>query len=171
VLATFCWTKLLLCNVAAFTRMLLYPESTLQLCSSRRFCEVLKQVYFGSLSAVRTTWSPIRMFISQQHPSGRRGIPSGRCAIKSGRPDRPSIIRREVSVPACIRLDVSAARPDASQYSIKLQILSKFFYGKIDATVRTTWILVRTRFSLRQELQFKFNRPDSSLPSSGRACI
>jgi hypothetical protein len=60
-------------------------------------------------------------------------------------------------------------RLDASQYSIKLQILSKFSYGKIDATVRTTWILVRTRFSLRQESQFKFNCPDASLPSFRRA--
>jgi len=52
VLATFCWTKSLLCNVAAFTGLLLYPESTLQLCSSRRFCEVFKKVHFGYLSAV-----------------------------------------------------------------------------------------------------------------------
>jgi hypothetical protein len=45
VLAAFCWTKSLLCNVAAFTRMLLYPKSTLQLCSSRRFCEVFKDLF------------------------------------------------------------------------------------------------------------------------------
>jgi hypothetical protein len=45
VLAAFCWTKSLLCNVAAFTGMLLYPESTLQLCSSRRFCEVFKDLF------------------------------------------------------------------------------------------------------------------------------
>jgi hypothetical protein len=45
VLATFCWTKSLLCNVAAFTGMLLYPKSTLQLCSSRRFCEVFKDLF------------------------------------------------------------------------------------------------------------------------------
>jgi hypothetical protein len=32
VLGAFCWTKSLLCNVAAFTGMLLYLESTLQLC-------------------------------------------------------------------------------------------------------------------------------------------
>jgi len=62
VLATFCWTKSLICNVAAFTRMLLYPESTLQLCSSRRFCEVL------------------RKFISVP---GRCGIPSGRSFVKA----------------------------------------------------------------------------------------
>jgi hypothetical protein len=65
VLAAFCWIKSLLCNVAAFTGMLLYPESTLQLCSSRRFCEVFKEVYFGSLSAVRTTWYSVLTLISQ----------------------------------------------------------------------------------------------------------
>jgi hypothetical protein len=58
------------------------------------------------------------------------------------RPDPP--LYREASVPVCIRSDISAARPDAFQYSIKLQILSKFIYGKIDATVRTTWIPVWT---------------------------
>jgi hypothetical protein len=51
-------------------------------------------------------------------------------------------------------------------YSTKLQILYKFIYGKIDATVRTTWIPVRMRFSLRRESQFKFNRPNASLLSS-----
>jgi hypothetical protein len=85
------------------------------------------------------------------------------------RPDPP--LYREASIPACIRSEVSAARPDASQYLTKLQILSKFIYGKIAATVRMMWIPVRMRFSLRQESQFKFNRPDTSLPSSGRACI
>jgi hypothetical protein len=79
----------------------------------------------GSLSAVRMLICPLF------HPSGRRTIPSGR-------PNRPSIIRpdnvdfhpdpllyREAYVPACIRPDISAARPDASEYSTKLQILSK----------------------------------------------
>jgi hypothetical protein len=88
-------------------------------------------------------------------------------------PNRPSIIRsddvdflldlplyREASVPACIRSDVSATRSDGSQYSTKLQILSKFIYEKIAATVLTMWIPVRTRFSLMQESQFKFNRLD-----------
>jgi len=50
LLAAFCWTKSLLCNVAAFTRMLLYPESTLQLCSSRRFCEVFKDLFWFPVS-------------------------------------------------------------------------------------------------------------------------
>jgi hypothetical protein len=81
-------------------------------------------------------------------------------------PDKPRIIRpddvdfrpdptlyREASVPACIRLDVSAARPDFFHYSFKLQILSKFKKGNIDSTVRT-------HSFIRQESQFKFNRPD-----------
>jgi glycerol uptake facilitator-like aquaporin len=71
VLAAFCWTKSLMCNVVAFTGMQLNPESTLQLWSSRRFCEVFKEVYFSSLSAFRTTWYSIRTLISQQHPFGR----------------------------------------------------------------------------------------------------
>jgi hypothetical protein len=83
VLAAFCWTKSLLCNVAAFTGMLLHPDSTLQLCSSRRFYEVFKEVHFNSLSAVRMTWYFVHTLISQQHPSGRRGIPSGRSSVKA----------------------------------------------------------------------------------------
>jgi hypothetical protein len=50
VLVAFCWKKSLLCNVASFTGMLLYPESTLQLCSSRRFCEVFKDLFWFPVS-------------------------------------------------------------------------------------------------------------------------
>jgi hypothetical protein len=110
-------------------------------------------------------------------------VPSVRKTCHTFRtPDRPSIIHpddvdfrpspplyREASVPSCIHPDVSAARPNASQYSIKLQILSKFKYGKIAATVRTTWIPVRTRFSLRQELQFKYKLSGRQSAWSGRA--
>jgi hypothetical protein len=97
-------------------------------------------------------------------------------------PDRPSIIRpddmyfcpypllyREASVPVCIRPDDSTARPDALQYSIKLPILSKIIYGKIAATVRTTWIPIRARSYIRQESQFKYNCPDVQPAWSGRA--
>jgi len=83
VLAAFCLDKIASINVAAFTRMLLYPESTLHLCSSRRFCEVFTEVLFGSLSAVRTTWYSVRTLISQQHPSGRHGIPFGCSSVKA----------------------------------------------------------------------------------------
>jgi hypothetical protein len=112
----------------------------------------------GSLSAIRTT-VPSRPDV---HLST---VPSVRTTCHTIRTlDKPSIIRpddvyfrpkpslyREASVPACIRPDDSAARPDALKYSIKLPILSKIIYGKIPAIVRTTWISVRTRFSLRQE--------------------
>jgi hypothetical protein len=99
VLATFCWTKSLLRNVAAFTGMLLYPESTLQLCFSRRFQGSLfrfpvsrpddvvsRQDAHQSATSVRTT----RTFrpnahqcleasnSSRLHPSGRNGKSSKR---------------------------------------------------------------------------------------------
>jgi len=159
-------TKSLVC-IDAFIR-----DSTIQ-SDVRRFCTAYKSEDFGSLSAVRTTCHPVRMPICPLfHLSGQRAIPSRR-------PDRPSIIcledvdfrpdpslYQEASVPACICPDVSAARPNTSQYSTKLQILSKFSYGKITSTIWTTWNPVRTHFSLKQESQFKFNCPDSSLPSS-----
>jgi hypothetical protein len=158
------WTKSLVCKDAVLQGIPLFRSV------SEDSALLASQKIYGSLSTVRMLICPLF------HPSERRAIPSG-C------PDRPSIIRpddvdfgpdpllyREASVPTCICPDVSPACLDASQYSTKLQILSKFIYGKIDATVRTTWIPVRTCFSLRQESQFKFNRPDASLPSSGRAC-
>jgi hypothetical protein len=102
VLATFCWTKSLLCNVAAFIGMLLYLESTLQLCSSRRFCEVFKDLFrfrvsrpddvvfrpdaHQSSTSVRTTRS-FRLDAhqcleasnsSRLHPFGCNGKSSGR---------------------------------------------------------------------------------------------
>jgi len=102
VLAAFCWTKSLLCNVTAFTGMLLYPESTLQLCSSRRFCEIFKDLFRFPVSllddvvfrpdahqlatSVRTTRS-FRLDAhqcleasnsSRLHPFGRNGKSSGR---------------------------------------------------------------------------------------------
>jgi hypothetical protein len=70
VLATFCWTKSLLCNVTAFTRMLFYSKSTLQLWASRRLC-----VEFKSVSSV-----PL-------HPSRRRGIPSRRSSVSNIHPN------------------------------------------------------------------------------------
>jgi hypothetical protein len=147
-LATFWLTKSLVC-IYAFIR-----DSTIQ-SDVKRFCTTYKSEDFGSLSTVRTTCHPVRTLICPLfHPSRR-------CAVPSGRLDKPSIICPD---------DVYF-HTDTSQYSIKLKILSKFIHGKIDATVRTTWIPVRTRFSLRQESQFKFNRPESSLLSSGRTCI
>jgi hypothetical protein len=102
VLAAFCWTKSLLCNVAAFTGMLLYPKSTLQLCSSRRFCEDFKDLFWFPISrpddvvfhpdahqsatSVQTTRSILSdahqcleaSNSSRLHPFGRNGKSSGR---------------------------------------------------------------------------------------------
>jgi len=154
--------------------------STIQKCS-RRFFFVYKSKESVPCQPSGRSYHPVRTLICPLfHPSERR-------AISSGRPNRSSIIRpehvdfcpdpllyQEVSVPACIRPDVSAARPDASQYSTKLQILSKFIYGKIDATVQTTWIPVRTPVCHLQDTWygnciFSFNRLDTCLSWSGRA--
>jgi hypothetical protein len=73
-------------------------------------------------------------------------------------------------MPACIRPDISAARSDASQYSISLRFLSKFQEREDQVTVRTMWYPVRTLVSVRKESQFKYHRPKVSQPWSGRAC-
>jgi hypothetical protein len=75
------------------------------------------------------------------------------------------------TAPACIRSDDSAASLDDSRCSIKPQdFFPKHRYGKIIATVWTTWIPVRTRSSIRQVSQFKSKRPDASHHSpDGRA--
>jgi hypothetical protein len=102
VLAAFCWTKSLLCNVVSFTGMLLYQESTLQLCSSRRFYEVFKDLFRFPVSRLddvvfrpdahqsATSARTMRSFrpdahqcleasnSSRLHPSGRNGKSSGR---------------------------------------------------------------------------------------------
>jgi len=52
-----------------------------------------------------------------------------------------------------LRPNVSAARPNAYQFLNGSLILSKFQERKDQSTVRT-------RISVRQELQFKMNRPD-----------
>jgi hypothetical protein len=159
-----------------YVKMLFNRDSAIQKCF-RRFCTTSKSEDFRF---------PVSHFddVSSRPDAHLSTFPSVWTTCLSRRLDRPSIIRpddvdfrsdpplyREASVLACIRPDVSAARPNTSQYSTKLQILSKFIYGKIATTVRMTWIPVRTRFSLRQESQFKFNCPDASLPSFGRAYI
>jgi hypothetical protein len=88
-----------------------------------RYSEVFQKILQSEKSVLcqssGRSCHPVRMPICPLfHPSGRRAIPSGR-------PDRPSIIRRddvvflldpplyrEASVPAYIRPDVSVARPD-----------------------------------------------------------
>jgi hypothetical protein len=108
----FVWKKSLVCKDAVLQGIPLF----------RSVSEDSAVRKVGSLPAVRTTCHPVWTLIYPLfHPSGRR-------PILFGRPDRPSIIRpddvdfrldpslhREASVPACIRPDVSAARPDDVQ--------------------------------------------------------
>jgi hypothetical protein len=122
-------------------------------------------------------------FQSSLQPSGRCVIPSRSpsvyCSIRpddvSSRPDarQSSIFRLDdvllpsghftVSRSFCaslLRQDVSAARPDAYQFSNDSLILSKFQEREDQSTVRTMWYTVQTRIYVRQESQFKMNRPD-----------
>jgi len=59
-----------------------------------------------------------------------------------------------------LRPDVSTARLEAYQFSNGSLILFKFQEREDQSTVRTMWYPVRTRISVRQESQFKMNRPD-----------
>jgi hypothetical protein len=127
ILASFCvWTKSLKCKDAV------NRDSTFQSLQVRRNS--------SSLSAVRTI-----------EPS-RPDVDSPASSIRTKCSSRPDLIlSQEVSVPACIRPDVSAARPDASQYSISLRFLSEFQEREVQVTVRMMWYPVRRRVSVRQE--------------------
>jgi len=151
MLATFCWTKSLLCNVAAFTGMLLYLESTFQLCSSRRFCEVFKDLFqfpisrpddvvfrpdtHQSATSIRTTRSFHSVThqcleasnSSRLHPSGRNGKSSGRY----------SELRKSQCFSASVRT-TWLYRPDAIQGLTSIRVsASRHSYGKTATTVRT----------------------------------
>jgi hypothetical protein len=118
--------------------MLFNRDSTIQKCLRRLYsaCKSRFQVPVSRLDDVSSR--------SDVHLST---APSVRTTCHTVRtPYRPSIIRpddvvfrpdpplyREAYVPACIRLDDSTARPDALQYSIKVPLLSKIIYRKIDA--------------------------------------
>jgi hypothetical protein len=144
-LATFCWTKSLLCN-DDFKQGFRYSECLQKILPS------LQVRKFGSLPAVRTTCHTVWTSICPKHrPSRRSVIPSGLLPLC-----------REVS--NCSSLHPSRRFSSTSgRYSVfdKLQdFFPKHSYGKIAATVRTTWIPVRTRSSIRQVSQFKSRRPD-----------
>jgi hypothetical protein len=71
---------------------------------------------------------------------------------------------REVST--CSSLHSSGRFSNTSRQLSVFNKLQDFFpnhsYGKIAATVRTTWIPVRTRSSIRQVSQFKSRHPNTS---------
>jgi hypothetical protein len=160
ILASFCvWTKSLKCKDAVNKDSTFRVMSVVSACKSEEF-QVTCQPSGRSSHPVRTTCHPVRT------PDRPASFVQTKCSF---RPD--PILYREVSVPACIRPDVSAARPDASQYSISFWFLSKFQEREDQSTVRTMWYPIRTRVEVRQESQFKYDRPDVWQLWSWRTCI
>jgi hypothetical protein len=153
-----------------FVRVLFNRDSAIQKCF-QKILYSLQGRKFGYLSVVRTTCHTFRTPICPKcQPSKRRVISSRLPSPKyhsTGRWELPfrtfPCVERFWTAPACIRLDVSAARPDDSQCLTKLQdFFPKHRYGKIGATVRTTWIPIRTLSSISQVSHSKSILPDAS---------
>jgi hypothetical protein len=137
----------------------------------------------------------VKMLFNRNFASQKSQFPASRSDDVSSRPDahlsKASAVRTTchiVRTPDRLKHHPSGRHGfpfGPSSVSTKLQTLSKIKYGKIAATVRKTWILVWTRFSLRQvrnsnstvrtmwipvrthsfirqESQFKYNRSDVS---------
>jgi hypothetical protein len=132
-LAAFCWTKSLLCKDAflqGFCYSEVFPEDSAKFAIQKnRFpasCPNYNVPYRSDAhqtkaSSIRTTWIPP--------------------------PDLP-LCREASNCSTCIRPNDSVGRPDNPQCSIKPHdFFPKHKYGKIAATVRTTWIPVRTTIS------------------------
>jgi hypothetical protein len=112
ILASFCvWTKSLKC------KDVVNRDSTFQSLQVRRNSSSLSTVQTIEPSRPDAHLSTVPSVGTTCHPVQTLDRPASSIRTKcSFRPD--PILYREVSVPACIRLDVSAACPDASQYSI-----------------------------------------------------
>jgi hypothetical protein len=153
ILASFCvWTKSLICKDAA------NRDSTVQ-SEVRRISKFLvsrpedvssrPDVHLSTIPYVRTTCLSVRT-------SDRQA--SSVWTTFFLRPDTYVVSRSFCA--SLLRPDVSAARPDTYQFSNGSLILSKFQEREDQSTVRTMWYTVRTRISVRQDSQFKMNRPD-----------
>jgi len=105
--------------------------------------------HLSTVPSVRTTYHSIRTSDRQTSPVRTT------CFF---RPDTYFVSRSFCANLLCS--DVSAARPDAYQFSNGSLILSKLQEREDQSTIRTMWYLVRMRISIRQESQFKMNRPD-----------
>jgi hypothetical protein len=159
--------------------MLFYPESTLQLWSSRRFCEVFKKVFFRfPVSRPDDVVFHPDAHLSKHNPSRLREL-----SVRT-----PINVEKLRTVQGCIRLEVMANRPNALQSSRRSQCssasvrttwlyrsdtircltsirvsASRHSYRKTAETVRKMCDPVRTMFSIRQDVHTKFNCPDDSL--------
>jgi hypothetical protein len=131
-----------------------------------RFCLQVRRIS-SSLSAVWTIepshpdahLSTVPSIQTMCHPLRTPYSPASSVRTTcSFRPDPYTVSRSFCS--SLLRPDVSAARPDAYQFSNSSLILSKFQEREDQSTAQTMWYPFRTRVSLRQELQFKIDRPD-----------
>jgi hypothetical protein len=132
----------------------------------RRFC-LQSQKNSSSLSAVRTIEPSRTDATLSTIPSVRATCHSVRTSDRQAssvqtmcffRPDPYTVLRRFCSRVLCP--NVSAARPDVYQFSNGSLIPSNFQEREDQSTVRTIWYPVRTHVSIRQESQFKIDRPD-----------
>jgi hypothetical protein len=130
------------------------------------------RIYFGSLSAIRTTWYSVRTLISQQHQS-RRGDLSVRTPInvleasngsrlhQFGRNGKSSGHSSEFEKSQCFNASVWTTwlyRPDAIQCLTRIRVSTlRHSYGKTAATVRTM-------SSIRQERAYQV-QPSGRQPS------
>jgi hypothetical protein len=126
ILASFCvWTKSLVCV------KMLHRDSTIQKCFRVRRFSVPCQASGRSSHPVRMPicHCSIRLDDMPYCPDSRKTKHhlSGRCVSPSG----PFTVSRRF-YPACIHLDVSAARPDASQYSTCLRFFPSSNKWKIN---------------------------------------
>jgi hypothetical protein len=137
ILASFCvWTKSLICKDAA------NRDSTVQ-GEVRRISKFPVSRPNDVASRPDAHLSTAPFFRTMCHP------------VRT--PDTPA---SSVWTTCFFRPDVSAARPDAYQFSNGSLILSKFQEREDQSTIRTMWYTVRARIFVRQESQFKMNRPD-----------
>jgi hypothetical protein len=151
ILALFCvWTKSLLCNDAVnrdSTFRVISEDSASQ--KNFKFSVSRPDAHLSTVPSVRTMCHSVR--------TSDRQVSSVRTTF---------FLRLDtyiVSKSFCtnlLRPDVSAARPDAYKFSNGSLILSKFQEREDQSTVQTMWYPIRTRISVRQESQFKMNRPD-----------
>jgi hypothetical protein len=133
-----------------FVMMLLNRDSAIQ-SASRRFCTVYKS----------EKSDPLQL-------SGRRDIPFRCPTVQSiilpnneNFPSRPSSVSRSFEL---FQLASVLTFQQHFRMTLSVRQAKDFFpkhrYGKITATVRTMWIPVRTRSSIRQVLHL-INRPDN----------
>jgi hypothetical protein len=112
------------------------------------------EAQLSKASTVRTTWHTVRTSNCPKHHPSRRREPSVRTF---------PCVEKLQTVPACIRPDVSAARPDDSQCSTSFRI-------SFQNTVmwRSLQLSGRRGFpSIRQVSHSKSRRPDASQHGSG----